>query len=56
MVIPNKQIEEMFFKIATGAQVAKYVHLPNTGLATAYASDIVYRKFMEAVSKGVIRK
>lgn len=48
-LIPNTQIEEMFYKIATGRQIATYIHFNDVGLATAYASQIVRDKFFEMV-------
>ena len=51
-LIPNRQIELMFFRIASDAEVGKYIELAEQGLrhtATAYASNKVYRLFMELV-------
>lgn len=51
-LIPNKQIELMFFRIATDEEVQKYVDLAEGGLrhtASAYASNKVYHTFMDLV-------
>ena len=51
-LIPNRQIELMFFRIASDAEVGKYIELAEQGLrhtATAYASNKVYRLFIELV-------
>ncbi len=51
-LIPNKQIELMFFRIASDAEVQKYVELAEGGLrhtASAYASNKVYHLFMDLV-------
>lgn len=51
-LIPNKQLELMFFRVANDEEVQKYVELAESGLphtATAYASNKVYHLFMELV-------
>lgn len=51
-LIPNRQIELMFFRVASDAEVSKYIQLAEQGLrhtASAYASNKVYRLFMELV-------
>ena len=53
-LIPNAQIEGMFFRIATDEQVATYIRLAEAGrinLATAYASQRVHKKFMQMIAK-----
>lgn len=48
--IPNTLIETMFFRIATDENMSiynKYIAAGNIGLATAYASKMVYIKFIE---------
>lgn len=51
-LIPNRQIELMFFRVAGDEEVQKYIELAEGGLrhtATAYASNKVYRLFMDLV-------
>lgn len=51
-LIPNAQIEEMFFRIATDEQVGTYIRLAENGrinLATAYASQRVHKWFFKAI-------
>lgn len=56
--IPNKQLEEMFLRIANDYQVRTYISLidrKNTAAATSYASRTVYKKFfimIETLEKG----
>lgn len=47
-LIPNSQIETMFLRICQDEQMQKYIDLIEKGhvsLATAYASNIVYKVF-----------
>ncbi len=51
-LIPNKQIELMFFRVATDEEVQKYVEMAEHGLrhtASAYASNKVFHLFMDLV-------
>lgn len=51
-LIPNRQIELMFFRVAGDEEVRKYIELAEQGLrhtATAYASNKVFRLFMDLV-------
>lgn len=53
-LIPNQQIEMMFLRICTDEQMqiyVKHVNSHNLALATAYASNIVYKKFFQLVEK-----
>lgn len=53
-LIPNGQIETMFLRICTDEQMQTYVKHIEQGrinLATAYASNIVTRKFFQLVEK-----
>ena len=50
--IPNTLIETMFMRIATDESMTTYLNYikqGNTGLATAYASKLVYIKFMKVI-------
>lgn len=52
--IPNTQIESMFMRVATDLQMEKYMNFINTKnipLATAYASNTVYRIFYKLVDE-----
>lgn len=47
-LIPNTQIESMFLRICTDDQIKQYTKLIDDGhvsLATAYASNTVYKTF-----------
>ena len=53
-LIPNSQIETMFLRISDDEQMQQYVKLVEAGhqsLATAYASNTVYRLFFKLVEK-----
>ena len=53
-LIPNSQIETMFLRIANDEQMKQYVELCEHGhqsLATAYASNAVFRLFFALVEK-----
>lgn len=53
-LIPNKQIEEMFFRIATDDQIETYIAMATAGktaLASAYASRFASKKFYEMLEK-----
>jgi len=53
-LIPNTQIESMFMRICTDDQMTKYTGLVEKGhisLATAYASNMVYKLFYKLVEK-----
>ncbi len=50
--IPNTLLETMFLRIATDetmGQYSKYTTSGNLGLATAYASRIVYKTFFHLI-------
>jgi len=58
-LIPNKQIEEMFFRMSNDEEVQRYMALIEQGfmpLATAYASNKVTKKFFEMIEKQEISK
>lgn len=51
-LIPNTQIESMFMRICDDDQMTKYIDLVEKGhvsLATAYASNLVYKAFYALV-------
>ena len=53
-LIPNSQIEVMFLRICTDAQMKTFTDHIDAGrinLATAYASGIVFRKFFQLVER-----
>lgn len=53
-LIPNGQIELMFLRICTDEQMqifVKHVDEGRINLATAYASNIVYKKFFQLIEK-----
>lgn len=53
-LIPNTQIEAMFLRICTDEQMQKYTDLIDKGhisLATAYASNLVYKTFYYLVDQ-----
>jgi len=58
-LIPNKQIEEMFFRMSNDEEVQRYMALIEQGfmpLATAYASNKVTKKFFEMIEKQEVLK
>jgi len=58
-LIPNKQIEEMFFRMSNDEEVQRYMALIEQGfmpLATAYASKKVTKKFFEMIEKQEVLK
>lgn len=53
-LIPNTQIESMFMRVCNDDQMTKYVSLVDNGhvsLATAYASNIIYKIFYALVDR-----
>jgi hypothetical protein len=53
-LIDNKQIEEMFYRIATDEDIAKYQAVGEQGYkgaATSHASGVVYRAFMKMLNR-----
>lgn len=53
-LIPNGQIEVMFLRICTDSQMQIFVGHVDAGrinLATAYASNIVYKRFFQMINK-----
>ncbi len=53
-LIPNSQIESMFMRVCDDDQMKQYMQLIDNGhisLATAYASNLVYKTFYALVEQ-----
>ena len=52
--IPNSKVELMFLRVANPEQINKYnrfLNDKNTGLATAYCTEIVYNLFISLIDE-----